>query len=154
MNELFVVVTTAAAAAFFFFVFIFESASEFSAASRAGNVIEIDAVVKADGIAASRAFHFCAVAAVTVIVVAIAAIAIVVVKLIEVFFESAEIFVHFFNVVFEIFGVFLETVYRIRDICKNVEDRIYNFIVNIKTFSKTFDVCNFFGNVHRSLHTL
>ena len=149
------VVTTAAAAAFFLFVFIFESAGEFSAASRAGNVIEIDAVVKADGVAASGTFYFCAVAAVTVIiVVAVAAVTIVFVDLVEVFFKSAEIFVNFFNVVFEIFGVFFQTVYRFRDISEHVENGIYNFIVNIQTFSKTFDVCNFFGNVHLCLPTL
>ena len=149
------VVTTAAAAAFFLFVFIFESAGEFSAASRAGNMIEIDAVIKADGVTASRAFNFCTVAAVAVIiVVAIAAIAFVFVDLIEVLFESAEIFVNFFDVVFEIFGVFFQTVNRFRDISEHVENGIYNFIVNIQTFSKTFDVCNFFGNVHLCLPTL
>lgn len=148
------VVTTAAAAAFFLFAFIFESAGEFSAAGRAGNVIEIDAVIEADGFSASGAFHFCTVATVTVIVVAIAAIAFIFVDLIEVFFESAEIFVNFFNVVFEIFGVFLQTVYCFRNISEHVENGIYNFIVNIETFSKTLDVCNFFGNVHLCLPTL
>ena len=150
MNELFVVVTTAAAAAFFFFVFIFESASEFSAASRAGNVIEIDAVVKADGIAASGAFYFdeIVVAAIAIIIVAIAAIAIVFVDLIVIFFESAEVFVDLFDVRFEIFGVFLEAADRICDIAENVEDRGNYFIITVKTFCKTFDVSNFFGNVH------
>ena len=140
------------------FVAAVANAGEFCAASRTNYVIGIDFVIKADGVAASGAFNFdeivVAAAVTVIIIVAIAAIAFVFVDLVEIFFKSAEIFVNFFNVVFEIFGVFFQTVYRFRDISEHVENGIYNFIVNIQTFSKTFDVCNFFGNVHLCLPTL
>ena len=138
------------------FVAAVANAGEFCAASGTFNMIEICIFVDADGVAASGAFHFNEIVitvaiAITIVIVAIAAIAVVTV---DFFFESAEIFVNFFNVVFEIFGVFFQTVYRFRDISEHVENGIYNFIVNIQTFSKTFDVCNFFGNVHLCLPTL
>ena len=138
------------------FVAAVANAGEFCAASGTFNMIEICVFVDADGVAASGAFHFNEIVitvaiAITIVIVAITAIAVVTV---DFFFESAEIFVNFFNVVFKIFGVFFQTVYRFRDISEHVENGIYNFIVNIQTFSKTFDVCNFFGNVHLCLPTL
>ena len=146
------VVTTAAAAAFFLFVFIFESAGEFSAASRADNVIGVDFVIEADGVAASGAFHFdkivVAAAVAVIIVVAIAAIAFVFVDLVVIFFESAEIFVDFFDIGFKVFGIFLETADRICDIAENVKNCGNYLIITFKTFSKTFDISNFFRNVH------
>ena len=141
------------AAAAFFFVIIFVTAiadaSEFRAAIGAFNMIEICVFVDADGIAATGAFHFneivVAIAAIAIVIVAITAVAIV--FTVEFFFEHTEVFVDFFDVITEGINVFLNGRKFFCDIGKNVEDRIDNFIVYVKTFSKTFDVCNFFRNV-------
>ena len=141
---------TATAAAFFVFIFVaIANTSEFSAASRADNMIEINAFVEADGVAASRAFHFneiiVTIAAIAIVVVAITAVAVVAVEL---FFESAKVFVDLFDIRIEVFSIFLESCDFLCDITENVEDRVYDLIVNGKSFSKAFDVCNFFRNVH------
>lgn len=150
IKELFVIVATAVTFFFVIFVAAIANAGEFCAASRTDHVAGIDIFIKADGIAASGAFYFdeIVVAAIAIIIVAIAAVAIVFVDLIVIFFESAEVFVDLFDVRFEIFGVFLEAADRICDIAENVEDRGNYFIITVKTFCKTFDVSNFFGNVH------
>ena len=133
------------------FVATVANAGEFCAASRANNVAGIDFFVETDSVMASRALNLDEIviaAAVTIIVIiTIAAIAIVI-ELVVILLESAEIFVHFFNVVFEIFGVFLETGDRVCDIAKNVKNCGNYFIIAVKTFCKTFDVSNFFRNVH------
>ena len=136
IKELFVIVATAVTFFFVIFVAAIANAGEFCTASGANNVAGVDFLIKADGVAASRAFYFdkIIIAAVAVVIVAIAAITIV--------------FVDLFDVGFEIFGVFLQTADCICDIAENVEDRGNNFIVAVKTFCKTFDVSNFFGNVH------
>ena len=149
IQELFVVVATAVAVVIIFVAAI-ANAGEFCAASRTDHMAGINIFIKADGIAASGAFYFdeIVVAAIAIIIVAIAAIAIVFVDLIVIFFESAEVFVDLFDVRFEIFGVFLEAADRICDIAENVENCGNYFIITVKTFCKTFDVSNFFGNVH------
>lgn len=151
IKELFVVMMATAVAVVVIFVTAVANAGEFRAASRAYNMAGIDIFAEADRIAASGAFNFdeiITVAAITVIIVAIAAAAVVFIDLIVIFFESAEIFVDLFDVRFEIFGVFLETGDRICDITENVENCGNYFIVAVETFCKTFDVSNFFGNVH------
>ena len=150
IKELFVIVATAVTFFFVIFVAAIANAGEFCTASGANNVAGVNFLIKADGVAASRAFYFdkIIIAAVAVVIVAIAAITIVFVDLVVILFESAEVFVDLFDVGFEIFGVFLQTADCICDIAENVEDRGNNFIVAVKTFCKTFDVSNFFGNVH------
>jgi hypothetical protein len=147
-------VIVATAVAFFFVIFVaaIANAGELCTASGANNVAGVDFLIKADGVAASRTFNFdkivVAVAAVAIVIVAIAAITIVFVDLVVIFFERTEVFVDLFDVGFEIFGVFLQTADRVCNVAENVEDRGNNFIVAVKTFCKTFDVSNFFGNVH------
>ena len=133
------------------FVAAVANAGEFRAASRADNMIGIDFVIEADGIATSGTFNFDEIviaAAVTVIIVAIAAIAFVFVDLVVIFFESAEVFVDFFDIGFKVFSIFLETADRIRDIAENVKNSVNYLIIAVKTFCKTFDISNFFRNVH------
>ena len=134
------------------FVAAVANAGEFRAASRADNVIGIDFVIEADGVAASGAFHFdkivVAAAVAIIIIVAIAAIAFVFVDLVVIFFESAEVFVDFFDIGFKVFSIFLETADRICDIAENVKNCGNYLIITFKTFSKTFDISNFFRNVH------
>jgi hypothetical protein len=130
------------------FVAAVANAGEFCAASGTFNMIEICVFVDADGVAASGAFHFNEIVitvAITIVIVAIAAIAVVTV---DFFFESAEIFVNFFDVGIEVFCVFLELVNFLCDVSENVEDRLDHFVFNVEAFSETFDVCNFFRNVH------
>ena len=144
-----------AAAAFAFVVIIFvaaiANAREFYAASRAFNLIEIGVFVDANDVTASRAFNFneivFAIAVAITIAIFVAAITVAVATVVF-FFKSAEIFVDFFDVGIEIFGVFLEACNFLCDIAENVEDRIDNLVINGKTFCKTFDVRNFFRNVH------
>ena len=144
-----------AAAAFAFVVIIFvaaiANAREFYAASRAFNLIEISVFVDANDVTASRAFNFneivFAIAVAITIAIFVAAVTVTVATVVF-FFKSAEIFVDFFDVGIEIFGIFLEASYFLCDIAENVEDRIYNLVINRKTFCKTFDICNFFRNVH------
>ena len=131
------------------FVAAIANAGEFRAASRTFNVVELCVFVDADGVAASRAFHFneiiVTIAAIAIVVVAITAVAVVAVEL---FFESAKVFVDLFDIRIEVFSIFLESCDFLCDITENVEDRVYDLIVNGKSFSKAFDVCNFFRNVH------
>ena len=140
----------AAVAIVVIFVAAIANAGEFRAASGADNVAGIDLFVETDGVMASRALNFDEIvvaAAIAVIIITVAAVAIFV-DLVVILFKSAEVFVDLFDVGFEIFGVFLQTADCICDIAENVEDRGNNFIVAVKTFCKTFDVSNFFGNVH------
>ena len=134
------------------FVAAVANTGEFRAASRADNVIGIDFVIEADGVAASGAFNFdeivVAAAVTVIIIVAIAAIAFVFVDLVVIFFESAEVFVDFFDIGFKVFSIFLETADRIRDIAENVKNSVNYLIIAVKTFCKTFDISNFFRNVH------
>ena len=133
------------------FVAAVANAGEFRAASRADNVIGIDFVIEADGVAASGTFNFDEIvvaAAVTVIIVAIAAIAFVFVDLVVIFFESSKVFVDFFDIGFKVFSIFLETADCIRDIAENVKNSVNYLIIAVKTFCKTFDISNFFRNVH------
>ena len=134
------------------FVAAVANAGEFCAASRTEYVIGIDFVIKADGVTASRAFYFdeiiVAAAVTVIIVVAIAAIAFVFVDFVVIFFESAEIFVDFFDIGFKVFCIFLETADRICDIAENVKNSGNYLIITVKTFCKTFDISNFFRNVH------
>ena len=152
IKELVVVATAVAVTIIVIFIAAIANAGKFSAASRADNVIGIDFIIEADGVAASGAFHFdkivVAAAVAIIIVVAIAAIAFVFVDLVVIFFESAEIFVDFFDIGFKVFSVFLETADRVCDIAKNVKNCGNYLIITFKTFSKTFDISNFFRNVH------
>ena len=151
IKELVVVATAIAVTIIVIFIAAIANAGKFSAASRADNVIGIDFVIEADGVAASGAFNFDEIvvaAAVTVIIVAIAAIAFVFVDLVVIFFESAEVFVDFFDIGFKVFSIFLETADRIRDIAENVKNSVNYLIIAVKTFCKTFDISNFFRNVH------
>ena len=140
-----------AAAAFAFVVIIFvaaiANAREFYAASRAFNLIEIGVFVDANDVTTSRAFNFNEIVFAITIAIFVAAITVAVATVVF-FFKSAEIFVDFFDVGIEIFGVFLEACNFLCDIAENVEDRIDNLVINGKTFCKTFDVRNFFRNVH------
>lgn len=144
------VVMAATVAIIVIFVAAVANAGEFSTASRANNMAGIDIFVEADRVMASRAFYFDKIvvtAAVALVIITIAAIA-VVVELVVILFESAEIFVDLFDVRFEIFSVFLETGDCVRNIAENVKNCGNYFIVAVKTFCKTFDVSNFFRNVH------
>ena len=149
-----VVMATAVAVTIVVIVFVaaVANAGKFCAASRTNHVVGIDFVIKTDGVATSRAFHFdeiiVAAAVTVIIIVAIAAIAFVFVDLVVIFFESAEVFVDFFDIGFEVFGIFLETADRICDIAKNVKNSGNYLIITVKTFCKTFDISNFFRNVH------
>jgi hypothetical protein len=141
----------AAALAFVVIVFVaaIANAREFYAASRAFNLVEISVFVDANDITASRAFNFNEIVfAIAVAIAIIVAAVTVAVATVVFFFKSTEIFVDFFDVRIEIFGIFLEACDFLCDIAENVEDRIYNLVINRKTFCKTFDVCNFFRNVH------
>ena len=146
------------AAAAFFFVIIFVTAitdtSEFRAAIGAFNMIEVCVFVDADGIAATGAFHFneivVAIAAIAIVIVAITAVAIV--FTVEFFFEHTEVFVDFFDVGIEVFSVFLEGCNFLCEVSKNVEDRVNDLIIHVQAFGKTFDVSNFFRNVHICIH--
>ena len=144
-----------AAAAFAFVVIVFvaaiANAREFYAASRAFNLIKIGVFVDANNVTASRAFNFneiiFAVAIAIAIAIFVAAVTVAVATVVF-FFKSTEILVDFFNVGIEIFGIFLKACNFLCDIAENVEDRIDNLVIDRKTFCKTFDVCNFFRNVH------
>ena len=142
-----------AAAAFAFVVIVFvaaiANAREFYAASRAFNLIEIGVFVDANDVTASRAFNFNEIIFAIAVAIAIFVAAVTVaVATVVFFFKSTEILVDFFNVGIEIFGIFLKACNFLCDIAENVEDRIDNLVIDRKTFCKTFDICNFFRNVH------
>jgi len=130
------------------FVAAIANARELSTACGAFNFVEIGVFVDANGITASRAlnFHKIVAVAITIFITAIT----VAVATIILFFKSTEIFVDFFDVGIEIFGIFLQFSDFFCDIAKNIEDRIYNLVINRKTFCETFDICNFFRNIHLS----
>jgi hypothetical protein len=155
---LFVQLVFAAVTRFVFVIFVaaIANARELFAASRAFHTVEICIFIDADGVAARGAFHFdeIIVVAATAVAIVIIAIAAVTVVAVEFFFESAEIFVDFFDIGFKVFGIFLETADRICDIAENVKNSGNYLIITVKTFCKTFDISNFFRNVHGIIPTL
>jgi len=113
-----------------------------------------DAAVDADNFAASRAFHFVKIfivvaAAVAVVIVAAAiAIAVIVIEFIIIIFESFEVFVDEFNLFADFCESILNVFYIVCEIFEDVNDSIENFVVAVKTFHKSFEMCNFFSNSH------
>ena len=114
-----------------------------------------DAAIDADNFAACRALYFvevfvvaAAVAVAIVIIAAAVAIAVIFVEFIVIVFERFEIFVDEFDLLANFCERILDVFYIVCKIFEDVNDSVENFVIAVKAFHKSFEMCNFFSNSH------
>ena len=143
-----------------FFVFLFFVHVEFEMFAAVGAIhfaFVNDAAIDADNFAACRALYFvevfvvaAAVAVAIVIIAAAVAIAVIFVKFIVIVFERFEIFVDEFDLFANFCERILDVFYIVCKIFEDVNDSVENFVIAVKAFHKSFEMCNFFSNSHHN----
>ena len=142
-----------------FFVFLFFVHFEFEMFAAVGAIhfaFVNDAAVDADNFAACGAFYFVEVVAIAIAIIVAAAVAVaivvaaiaIVVEFIIIIFKSFEVFVDKFNLFANFCKSVLNVFYIVCEIFEDVNDCVENFVVAVKTFHKSFEMCNFFSNSH------
>ena len=141
---------------FVFFLFVHIEFEMFAAVGAIHFAFVNDAAIDADNFAACRAFYFVEIVAVAIVVVAAAiAVAIVIVAAAIVIFiiivlKGFEVFVDEFNLFANFSKSVLNIFYIICEIFENVCNSGEDFVVAVKAFHKSFEMCNFFSNSHHN----
>ena len=134
----------------FFLFFVHVEFKMFAAVGAIHFAFVNNATINADNFAASRALYFIEVVAVAIAVIIIAAavaIAVIVAAAIVIFIvvvlEGFKVFIDKFDLFANFCKSVLYVFYIICEIFKNVSDSSKYFVIAVKTFHKSFKMCNF-----------